>query len=218
MNDSEIKPWAVLSWPNRISMMRLLLVAPFVILVMNQQEWGEIARYGALAIFVVMAISDAVDGLLARRLNQTTRLGAILDPLADKVLIICSVVPLSLEATSVPGAQINNWIVVAIVGKDLWVIIGFIVLYLVTDRFMVRPNRIGKLATFGQLIMVGLVLVAPDLNRLGGRVGSHLAQVAGWAVVAISVAAVVSYTRFGLRAVGEGQSPMENARSKEKQT
>ena len=216
MNDSKIKPWSVLSWPNRISMMRLLLVAPFVILLMNQREWGESARYGALAIFVVMAISDAVDGMLARRLNQITRLGAILDPLADKVLIICSVVLLSLDPSAVDGARINNWIVVAVVGKDLWVIIGFIVLYLVTDRFVVHPNRIGKLATFAQLVMVGLVLIAPDLNRLGGRIGWYLAQIAGVTVVAMSIAAVISYTRFGLRAVGEGQEPLENGRGKEK--
>ena len=97
MNDTEIKPWAVLSWPNRISLMRLLLVAPFIVLLMNQQQWGPSARYGALAIFIVMAVSDAIDGMLARRLNQITRLGAILDPLADKVLVICSVVLLSLD-------------------------------------------------------------------------------------------------------------------------
>ncbi len=216
MNDSEIKPWAVLSWPNRISMMRLLLVAPFVILLMNQREWGETARYGALGIFVVMAISDAVDGMLARRLNQMTRLGAILDPLADKVLVICSVLLLSLDSSAVDGARINNWIVVAVVGKDLWVIIGFIVLYLVTDRFMVHPNRIGKLATFTQLVMVGLVLIAPDLNSVVEKLGTYLAVGAGWVVVAMSIASVVSYTRFGLRAVGEGQSPLENGRSKEK--
>jgi len=198
-----------LSWPNRISLFRLLLVAPFIVLIMNQGVWGSAARYGAVAIFVGMAFSDIVDGILARRLNQKTRLGAILDPLADKVLIICSVVLLSLSHSAVPGAEIGNWVVVVIVGKDLWVIVGFIVIYLVTDRLRVRPTTAGKVATFGQLLMVGFVLIAPDLNRLGWRIGSRIATGLGWAAAALSAVAVVTYTRLGLRFVAEEEKPLE---------
>lgn len=200
MTSTETKAWASLTWPNRISLLRLLLVAPFVVLVMNQGQWVH-ARHAALGVFVLMAISDAVDGMLARRLNQTSRLGAILDPLADKVLIVCSVVLLSLPASAVPGVKISNWAVVAVVGKDLWVVAGFIVVYLVTDRFMVCPTRAGKASTFGQLVMVVLVLVAPDINRLGRSAGSYLAAAAWWAVTGLSVLAVISYTRLGLRFV-----------------
>ncbi len=208
LGSDQVKPWGSLSWANRISILRLLMVAPFLILVMNQHDWAP-ARYCALGIFVGMAISDYLDGVLARRLNQRTRLGAILDPLADKVLIICAVVLLSLPASAVPGARISNWVVVAIVGKDLWVIMGFLVIYLVTDRFRVRPTLAGKAATAGQLIMVGLVLIAPDLNRLSEGVGTQLAKAAGWGVAALSAAAGASYTRLGLRFVAEGQQPLE---------
>ena len=99
MSPQTARPWGSLNWPNRISILRLLLVAPFVELLLNINDpsWRSWARYAALAIFVVMAVSDFLDGMLARKLNIRTRLGALLDPLADKVLIICSVVLLSMQ-------------------------------------------------------------------------------------------------------------------------
>jgi cardiolipin synthase len=149
--------------------------------------------------------------MLARRLGQTTRLGAILDPIADKALIICAVVLLSLPESAVPGAAIGNWVVVAVVGKDLWVIGGFVVIYLVTDRFRVAPTPWGKASTCGQLVMVVLVLASPDLNAvLPGQAGSHAAMAAQWVVAALSVAAVVSYTRLGLSFVAQHDKPLDN--------
>ncbi|MCJ7543579.1 MAG: CDP-alcohol phosphatidyltransferase family protein, partial [Phycisphaerae bacterium] len=65
---SVVKPWKHLNWPNRISLIRLLLVAPFVILLVNQRTWPH-ARYAAAVIFAAMAASDFLDGVLARRLN-----------------------------------------------------------------------------------------------------------------------------------------------------
>jgi len=212
MNPSHAKAWASLSWPNRISILRLLLVAPFIVLLMNQRapDWPG-ARYGALAIFILMAVSDLIDGLLARRLHAKTRLGAILDPLADKVLVICSAVLLSIPRSAIPGAQLSNWVVVAIVGKDLWVIIGCVVVYLVTDRLRVQPTFSGKTCTFGQLIMVGLTLIAPDLNRLVGSLGSGLAAAVSWIIAGMCVWAVISYTRLGLSFIAAEQKPLENA-------
>jgi cardiolipin synthase len=214
--NGKIRPWKSLSWPNRISILRLLLVAPFVVLVMNQNRahW-EAARYAALAIFVAMAVSDLVDGTLARRMNAKTRLGAILDPLADKVLIICSAVLLSLPNSAVPGAQLPDWVVVAIVGKELWMIVGFLVIYLVTDRFRIRPTAVGKACTVAQLVMFGFVLLAPDFNRLRDGLGTALATALSWTVAGICVLAVVSYTRLGLGFIAEGAKPLDEGLQKE---
>lgn len=209
---SDVRPWGSLNWPNRISILRLLFVIPFVILLLNQERQPLVpyARYGALGIFLVMAASDFLDGVLARRLDARTRLGAILDPLADKALIICAAVILSLPGSAVPGARLANWVVVAIVGKDLWVIVGFLVLYLVTDRFVVRPTFAGKASTFGQLFMIGAILTAPDFNRLVPRLGTTLAAGTSWAVVGLCVLAVISYTRLGLRYVAREEKPLDN--------
>ncbi len=204
------KPWGSLSWPNRISIFRLLMVGPFIVLLMNQRQWTG-ARYVALIIFLAMAVSDLIDGVLARRLNARTRMGAILDPLADKALIICAAVLLSLKDSAVPGAQLPNWIVVAVVGKDLWVIIGFIVVYLVTDRLRVRPTLAGKACTAGQLIMVTCVLASPDFNRLGYQIGTRLATVTIWGVTVLCALAVISYTRLGLSFVAQEDKPLEHS-------
>ena len=211
MTLNQEKLWGSLSWPNRFSLLRLLLVAPFIVLLMNQDnpswQWG---RHAAIGIFLLMAVSDFLDGLLARRLDAKTRLGAILDPLADKVLIICSVVLLSLPGSAVEGARLDNWVVVAVVGKDLWVILGFVVIYLVTDRFRVQPTLAGKACTFGQLTMVASVLVAPDLDLLWPKVGGWIAFVTGIGVSLLCLWAVISYTRLGLRFIAKEEKPLED--------
>jgi len=202
------KPWAALNWPNRISIIRLLLILPFVILLLNQETWAH-ARQGALLVFVVMAFSDLVDGVLARRLQARTKLGAILDPLADKIMIISAVLLLSLPHSSVPGAVISNWVVVAVVAKDMWVIVGFAVIYLITNRLRIHPTVAGKASTVAQLIMVGLVLSSPEFNAVTPKLGSVMAEFASWAVAGFSVVAIVAYTRLGLGFLVEGGRPLE---------
>ena len=207
---NRIKHWKALNWPNRISILRLLMVLPFIVLLLNQHTWGDVARHLALVVFVIVAVSDFIDGFLARRLNIKPRLGAILDPLADKVLIICSTVLLSLPDSAVPGHQLPNWLVVVIVGKDLWVILGFVVIYLVTDRFRVLPTKAGKASTAAQLVMVCLVLLAPELDKLAPGLGAGSTRVLIWTVAVLCAAAVISYTRLGLSFVAEGQKPLDD--------
>lgn len=214
MSVQTARPWGSLNWPNRISLLRLLLVAPFVVLLLNQQEVSW-ARYAALGIFVIMAVSDFLDGLLARRFNLKTRLGALLDPLADKVLIVCSVVLLSMEGSS-PGKDytLRNWVVVAVVGKDLWVVFGTIVVYFVTDRLRIQPTLPGKFATLVQLATVIVALLAPDIDGLTGW-GKPIVLAMSVLVVATAAAAVVSYTRLGLSFIAREQKPLdENHKAK----
>jgi len=219
MPHSVLRPWRVLNWPNRISLLRLLLVAPFIVLVLNQNDpecpW---ARHAALGVFVEMAVSDFLDGLLARRLNLRTRLGAILDPLADKILIISSVILLAIPQSAVPQIPVPSWVVVAVVGKDLYVILGFLVVYLVTDRFRVRPSLAGKACTMVQLVMVVVVLAAPDLNALGAPAGTMAGRFCFWVVAVLVLLAMISYTRLGLSFIAEGQKPLDEHRTSSSET
>lgn len=203
------RPWASLNWPNRITLARLFMVAPFIALLLNQDTFVQ-ARHLALLIFMVMAASDLLDGVLARKLHQRTRLGMMMDPLADKVLIVCSVVLLSIPETSVPCAKISNWVVVAVVAKDAWVLLGFTVIYLLTGQARVHTVRAGKVSTFAQLAMVTFVLVAPDLNGLVSGLGTRLASVAAWIAACLSVVAIVSYTRVGLELIAESDRPVNS--------
>jgi len=206
--------WRGLNWPNRISLVRILGVAPFVVLLLNQQQYPA-ARYVAAGIFVLMGLSDAIDGYLARRRGQVSRLGKILDPLADKILIVCAVILLASQRASVPGVPLPDWVVVCVVGKDLWVVIGFMIVFLLTGQVRIQPTRTGKAATTAQFIMVAMVLFAPEFNRLGGSAGTWLATAAGWMVMAICLLAVISYSRLGLAFLSEagngsaGRGPCE---------
>jgi cardiolipin synthase (CMP-forming) len=206
-----MKVWRSLNWPNRISIARLLFVPPFVVLLLNLQEWSW-ARYAALGIIVLMGLSDFVDGQLARRLNEQTRLGALLDPLADKVLIISAVICLSLESAA-GTFVLPNWLVVAVVGKDLWVIMGFFVVYLVTDRFRVHPEAFGKAATACQLLLVVTVLLVPELNAARDALGNTLATWLCYIVVGLSIASIIGYTRIGLHYVHTEQKPLDAPRT-----
>ena len=115
------------SWPNRITIARILLVGPFVVALLHLQDavWHEWARYWALLTFALMAISDGLDGYLARRLHEESAVGRFLDPLADKLLIFCSVILLAHPSTQVPGIRLPSTAAVIAVGKDVIVVLGF---------------------------------------------------------------------------------------------
>jgi len=210
MNVSSVNVWGRLNWPNRISVLRLMLVVPFVMLLLNLHEPAAEAwsRYAALGIFVVMAVSDFLDGLLARRYHLRTRLGAILDPLADKILIVCSVVLLSIPAFAPREFHIPNYVVVAVVGKDLWVVIGALVIYLVTGTLSIRPSRIGKLSTFVQLVTVIFVLLVPDVERIRAGLGVQIAWGLTLATLGMSLLAILGYTRMGLGLLVRSDQPV----------
>lgn len=200
--------WRLLNWPNRISLFRLLLVAPFVLLLLYQADLPG-ARYGAVAIFVVMSLSDVLDGMLARRMNCRTRLGAILDPLADKIMITCAVLILSRVHPEAPAAKLPSWLVVAVIGKDLWVTVGFVVIFLVTDKFRNLSVFWGKVSTLGQSIMIGLTLLAPELNRLHAQLGEWTVLGMSILVTGLCVLAAISYTRLGLSFIVTEEKPLD---------
>jgi phosphatidylglycerophosphate synthase len=103
--------------------------------------------------------------------------------------------------------------VVLIVGKDLWVVVGFLVVFILTGRARVAPTRVGKMSTCGQLMMVAAVLISPDLNRLCPQAGSWVARVLWWAVAGLCLLAAITYTRLGLTFVAEADRPDQGNRA-----
>ena len=191
-----------ISWPNRITLARILLVGPFVVALLHLQDWGEPARWGALAIFAVMAISDGLDGFLARRLNEESAVGRFLDPLADKILIFCSVILLANEGTHVTGALLPAWVAVVVVGKDLIIVLGFCIIYLGTARTYVEPQATGKWCTLLQLLMVIAVLLSPSLPK-----PLRLAPtVLWWCASAMALVTIVHYYRMGRQFIAQHEA------------
>ena len=202
---------AKLSLPNRVTVTRILLIVPFVLLLLYQNElgYGEWARYLALAIFVVMAFSDALDGYLARRTGQRSRLGYFLDPLADKLLVTAACILLALEGTGVKEAVLPGWVVVIIIGKDILWLAGVLVIQFATGRLAIVPSRLGRACTFAQLAMVMATLLFPDLARLWTQGAWWLTRVLWWSAASLAVLTLADYTRIAIRHLGENSNQTE---------
>lgn len=184
-----------LSWPNRVTLTRLLLIAPFVTALLSMRETPA-ARWVALAVFLVMGMSDWLDGWLARRFESETPLGKFLDPLADKLLVMCAMILLGHHATCVPGKPIPHAVVVVAIGKDLWVVIGWFLLYVVTGRIYLRARWAGKWCTTLQLAMVVSVLLWPELCWVSRSLG-RLPDVLWWSATVMAVIVAIDYYRLG---------------------
>lgn len=132
---------------NYLTILRLLLVPVFVMSVYYQRfAW-------ALCIFLTAAITDGLDGLVARNFNQKTEIGAILDPMADKLLLVTSFVVLSLHGfTYTP--PIPFWVTVAAISRDVFIVLGALVINITTHFSNFRPSIPGKLNTFIQFFLI----------------------------------------------------------------
>jgi cardiolipin synthase (CMP-forming) len=132
--------------PNLLTLLRIILV-PIVVIFLIQ---GSFLR--ALITFVAAALTDALDGFLARTLRQQTVLGAYLDPIADKALLASSFVTLSVLHV-IPG-----WLTVIVLSRDIIILLGILVLSMMSIGVKIRPTAVSKITTAMQLTTVLTVL------------------------------------------------------------
>jgi cardiolipin synthase len=144
---------------NKITILRILLIPFFVVEVLYYIKTGVPAhRWMALGCFGLAAALDGVDGYIARRYNQRSDLGAILDPLADKLLLVSGVIVLSFDQA--PWfAVIPLWLTGTIIGRDILLLVGLVVIQVIVGRVRVRPRVLGKIATVMQMIVVLWILL-----------------------------------------------------------
>jgi CDP-diacylglycerol--glycerol-3-phosphate 3-phosphatidyltransferase len=144
---------------NKITILRILLVPCFVVEILYYVKNGnDIHRFFALLTFAVASICDGVDGYIARRYNQRSELGAILDPLADKLLLVSGIVVLSFDHQ--PYLQtIPLWLPGTIIGRDIVILIGMVLIQMTVGKVKVRPRIIGKVATVLQMAVVLWILL-----------------------------------------------------------
>jgi CDP-diacylglycerol--glycerol-3-phosphate 3-phosphatidyltransferase len=191
-----------LSWATRITIVRILLIIPFIsfMLKINDAELSEsmrnVMRYAATFIFLVMAVSDAVDGFFARRKKQITKLGSFLDPTADKLLITSACLLLASQGSHVNGFLLPTTVVVLIIGKDLFLSIGFVIIYFITSRLFIAPVFIGKIATTLQLSMVMGILIAPEVSAFAPGWIWFL-RLLWWAAAGTAILTTLIYIRSG---------------------
>ncbi|MBR91016.1 MAG: hypothetical protein CMO66_07110 [Verrucomicrobiales bacterium] len=146
---------------NKVTIARIMLVPFFVVELMYYLRTGdEMHRCLAVGAFLVAAISDGVDGWLARHRNQQTKLGTYLDPLADKLLLISGLILLSIKFDNSPfGEPLPLWFVGAVLGRDLIVVSGSTLVYLATGDLKVQPHILSKISSVLQMVCISWVLL-----------------------------------------------------------
>lgn len=136
-----------LSWlPNAVSLLRIALVAPILLLILN-------GSFGwALALFFVAGFSDGIDGYLAKRFDWHTRLGALLDPVADKLLVAGTFITLAFTQ------HIPVWLAVVVMLRDVIIVVGAATYNFIVEPVQGEPSKISKLNTLLQLLFLLFVL------------------------------------------------------------
>ncbi len=149
-----------MSLANKLSLFRILLVPGFVLtLIYYRAGEGEGLRYLALLLFTIGVLTDAVDGYLARVENQASRLGAILDPAADKLLLVTAYLSLSLIRTLPEAYRLPAWVPILVFSRDLIIVLGWLLIVLVTGNLQAIPSRLGKATTFFQMLTIVAILL-----------------------------------------------------------
>ena len=133
---------------NWITLIRIILIPWFTILLING------AFNQALWVFLAAAVSDALDGFVARVFSQKTRLGSFLDPIADKLLLSTAFITLAV-LNRIPG-----WLTVIVISRDVVIVVGVAVLFLNQLRLDVKPSIVGKLTTASQALLIVITLAS----------------------------------------------------------
>jgi cardiolipin synthase (CMP-forming) len=172
-----------LTIPNLITLGRILLV-PVVVWAITAGEMRI-----AFALFLAAGLTDAVDGFLAKRFGMTTELGAYLDPLADKAMLVSVYVALGISEA------IPNWLVILVVSRDIMIVGAVILSWLVDRPVQLKPLLVSKLNTVAQILLACLVLGA-----LAFRLDAAIAVFALIALVAaLTLLSVVFYVAEWVR-------------------
>ena len=204
--------------PNKITIGRICLIPVFVMIALYYGrsvahgapiEW---LRWTAVAVFVLAAASDGVDGYIARRYNQMSKLGVILDPIADKGLLLAGIITLSVSDWQY---EFPIWFPVLVITRDIVIVGGVLALHFLQCDARVRPSWMGKVATVAQMVAIGFVML------LTGN--SWRTKVAGVEVMFLDLPVVIAgfctlvsgigYVRYGISALhSKGHGEAKSAR------
>lgn len=173
--------------PNKLTMFRMILIVPFVILLLGG-EWGwyrallgdglVYTDLAALVVFVVASLTDLLDGKIARKYNLVTNFGKFMDPLADKLLVSAALIAL------VELGRLPAWVVIVIISRE-FIISGFR-LVAADNRVVIAANYWGKFKTTFQMIMVCLMIANIEALAL-------LTQIVMWIAVVLTIISLVDY-------------------------
>jgi cardiolipin synthase len=154
----------IVTLPNLLTIFRMVLIPVFVSMLFYQRfVW-------ALGIFVVAGVTDGLDGLLARRFQQQSPLGRILDPIADKMMLVTAFVVLSMRSVfPIPLPKhlpVPFWVTITVISRDVFIIVGAAAINMVTGFRAFRPSSLGKISTVVQIVTIAAVILGAQ-TRVG---------------------------------------------------
>jgi len=184
----------LLTYANQLTILRMLFVPVFVILLIYDHPKA------ATVVFLLAAVTDGLDGLLARKLQQKTVLGSFLDPMADKILLTAAFITLTIP--SVPLAlHIPTWLTILTIGRDVLIAVSVLVIHMQTGHSRFPPSFLGKCTTAVQLLVVAVCLLANfDL-----RPAAAVFPVVVYATLALTVASGLHYASKSIKIIASYQ-------------
>lgn len=188
----ELRPWTL---PNFLTFARLVALPFLVMAILGGRAWA------ALVIFLTAAVTDIVDGYVARRFAMGSPLGAWLDPIADKLFLLSSFVVFALPGTPT-SVRIPIWLLVLTIFRDVFILVICLVLFLALGIRSFPPSILGKLTTFLEISTVTAILLA-NVQRIDPVV----ATVCMWLVAAFTIASGLHYSWRVLTQLPRGPHP-----------
>ncbi len=192
---------------NKITITRILMIPVFVLMAIyygRSVQRGEPLnwqRWAAILIFITAAASDGIDGYIARHYNQKSRLGVVLDPLADKGLLLAGIVTLSFSNWAY---EFPLWFPVLVIARDIVIVAGALVLHFMNGTVKVKPSWTGKTATFLQMLAIGLCMLQwppgeLTLRLAGGTLHLHYIDLSVYFAGLFTLVSGFGYVMDGIR-------------------
>jgi cardiolipin synthase len=151
----------ILTVPNLLTVFRMVLIPVFVTMLFYQRF------IVALGVFVCAGLTDGLDGLLARRFDQRSQLGTILDPIADKLMMVTAFIVLSMRGIfpqPVPShLPVPFWVTITVISRDVFIIVGAAAINIMTGFRGFRPSWLGKVNTTVQIVAIAAIMFAASV-------------------------------------------------------
>lgn len=179
---------------NKITISRIILTPLFIAAIV----YGRMDI--ALFFFILAVISDGLDGFMARTMNQKTVAGTILDPVADKILLVSAFICLSLVKSIPPELRLPPYVPIIVISRDAIIVLGAVIIHLVKGSVKVEPSFWGKITTFFQMMTIVSILIRFDYSVYVWNIATILTVISG-----------IDYMLKGSRALGE-LNPNNNKR------
>jgi len=173
--------------PNLFTAIRVILTPVFLIYVITDRI------FLSLIVFIIAGITDALDGIIARLFNQKSKIGAILDPLADKLLLMSAYVAIPIKRHTIP-----EWLSAIVISRDVLILLGVLILFLNSIKFEIKPSLISKMNTCLQVITVLSALLSERVLFFK-EIGEYLHIT----TASFTIASGLHYMGYWFRLIGE---------------